>query len=84
MIRYICTLLLAGCATVVPVKMPFPKVAEQMTLNCPDLQTVADTETKLSVLLQTVGANYAQYYQCSELVKAWNTWYIENKKISEE
>ena len=84
MIKYIAILLLAGCATAVPVKQVFPSVPEELLKPCPSLTIIETQEIKLSELLNIVSANYSKYYQCSNVLEAWTTWYKENKKISEE
>ena len=37
-----------------------------------------------SRLLETVTENYGQYYELREIVKGWQDWYKEQKKIFEE
>lgn len=84
MIKYIAVLLLAGCATAVPVKQSFPRVPEELLKPCPALTTIETPEIKLSELMNIISANYTKYYLCSNVHTAWIDWYTENKKISEE
>jgi hypothetical protein len=46
------------------------------------INTITGTsEVKISGLLNTVNDNNATYYKVVEIVKAWQSWYKENKKI---
>jgi len=84
MIKYIVVLLLAGCAATVPVKQAFPTAPPELLKLCPSLTTIDTPEVKLSELLNVVSANYTKYYECSNILEAWISWYNQNKKISEE
>jgi len=84
MIKYIVVLLLTGCAATVPVKQAFPTAPAELLKPCPALTTIDTPEVKLSELLSVVSANYTKYYECSNVLETWITWYYENKKISEE
>ena len=72
-------LLLTGCVAT-PVAREFPAVPASFTTACAALIDVPATD-KLSVVLDTVTRNYAQYQECSIRVDAWNQWYNEQKKI---
>lgn len=76
------TVLLAGCTTV-PVQQPFPQPVAELMTACPDLQLLDPKTTQLSVVVQTVSNNYAQYQECRIRVDAWIQWYKEQKKISD-
>jgi hypothetical protein len=46
------------------------------------INTITGTsEVKIAGLLNTVNDNNATYYKIVEIVKAWQLWYKENKKI---
>jgi hypothetical protein len=72
-------LFLTGCVAT-PVTREFPAVPAGLTTACDALVLVPTTD-RLSVVLTTVVKNYAQYQECSIRVDAWNTWYVEQKKI---
>lgn len=74
---------LAGCATGVPIKRSFPDTPEALKQPCPDLQTVAEDNTKLSELMIVVTSNYKEYNNCQIKVESWLEWYQEQKKIFE-
>ena len=42
------------------------------------------SNVEASRLLETVTENYGQYYELREIVKGWQDWYKEQKKIFEE
>lgn len=67
----------------VPVERKFPPVNEEINADCPDLKTVPEDNTKLSVLLDTVSENYSRYHSCRVKVQGWIQWYEEQKKIFE-
>ncbi len=77
-------LALAGCSTVVPVKMSFPQVPEELKKSCPALKEVDPATTKLTEVLKVVTANYGQYNECQVNLDAWIQWYDSQKKIFEE
>lgn len=77
-------LALAGCSTVVPVKMSFPQVPEELKKSCPALKEVDPETTKLTEVLKVVTANYGQYHECQVNLDAWIQWYDSQKKIFEE
>lgn len=75
--------LLTGCFKTIPVKQSFPDVPEELKVACPDLKSVADNETQLSKIIDTVVENYAQYEQCRNKVDAWIEWHKLQKQINE-
>lgn len=77
------SIFLLGCTTTVPVTRKFPEIPSQLATNCPELIQVP-ANTSISGLTKTITENYGQYYQCSDLVKNWNIWYTEQKKLYEE
>jgi hypothetical protein len=80
------TILLTGCSIFqkpIPVKMSFPDAPEEMKIACPDLKSVPENETKLSVIVDTVVQNYGQYEQCRNKVDAWIEWHKLQKQINE-
>lgn len=73
---------LSACVSV-PVERTFPKAPEEITVACPDLQTVPAGTTQLSIVLETIIANYGQYQLCQAKSDTWIQWYNEQKKIFE-
>jgi hypothetical protein len=78
------SLLLAGCATTVPVKPFFPNIPDSLKESCPELLLIPEGTEKLSEVLTVVTANYGEYHICRSRVDAWIKWYNEQKKIYEE
>lgn len=76
--------LLTGCLETVPVKRNFPQVPDELKEVCPDLTLVADNETKLSAVLDTIVQNYAKYHECQIKVDLWIDWYKQQKQIFED
>lgn len=76
-------LVLTGCTTVVPVKMSFPQVPEDLKEGCPALKETPET-TKLTDVLKVVTTNYGQYHECQIKTDAWIQWYDSQKKIFED
>ena len=76
-------LLLTAC-TSVPVERKFPGIPEGLKQPCPDLQTVAQDNTKLSELMIVVTSNYKEYHTCQIKVESWLEWYNTQKKIFED
>jgi hypothetical protein len=76
------SLLISACTTTpVPANIPeFPAIGDKLTYKCPDLAVAPESE-QLSTLLETVIKNYGEYHKCRAIVDAWNTWYVEQKKI---
>ena len=77
-------IMLAGCATSVPVKMNFPQVPEDLLQACPSLKTVDPSTTKLSDVISVVSENYGTYQECKIKVDFWVQWYNSQKKIFED
>jgi hypothetical protein len=48
---------------------------------CPDLALVDPTTDKLSVVVDVVTDNYAQYQYCQVKVGGWIKWYNTQKDI---
>ena len=76
-------IMLAGCATSVPVKMSFPNVPEDLLKSCPVLKSTEANTTKLSEVITVVSENYGLYHECSGKVDDWTQWYKTQKKIFE-
>jgi hypothetical protein len=78
----ICTcILLAGCATGVPVMMTFPEVPAELKSACPDLGRVDPKTDKLSDVLTVVTDNYTLYHECRLKIDSWIDWYATQKNI---
>ena len=73
---------LSACVSV-PVERKFPKAPEELMTACPDLQTIPEGTTQLSVVLESVTTNYGQYQLCQAKTSTWIDWYNEQKKIFE-
>lgn len=76
-------LLLAGCATPVPVAMKFPSTPPDLLITCAELDKVKPDEERLSELMKVVTKNYSQYHECRLKVEAWIEWYKKQKEISD-
>jgi hypothetical protein len=75
------SLLLAGCATVVPVTGTFPDAPSDIVLvRCPQLQKIAE-DARLSDITKTITVNYSTYYECAVKTDAWIEWYQKQKII---
>lgn len=77
------SLLLAGCAKPVPVKMDFPLAPASLLKKCEDLKQIEPKANGVPIteLLKTVVENYTLYHECSNKVEGWNEWYNNMKKI---
>ena len=75
-------LALSACVSV-PVERKFPKAPEELMTACPNLQTIPDGTTQLSVVVEAVTTNYGQYQLCQTKTSTWIDWYNEQKKIFE-
>ena len=76
-------LLLAGCATPVPISAKFPDAPGKGAMEpCPQLQKLNDG-AKLSDVATTVTINYGTYYGCAVKSDTWIEWYNVQKKIFE-
>jgi hypothetical protein len=74
---------LAGCETVVPVQRNFPKIPEELSVNCGDLNEVPEDTTKLSDTLKVIVGNYGKYHECRVRMDAWIKWYKDQRIIFE-
>jgi PBP1b-binding outer membrane lipoprotein LpoB len=74
------TLLLAGCATAVPVKQRFPEAPKPLLEQCQSLKTVPEG-AQLSELTKIVVDNYMQYHICSGNNSSWIEWYTTQQQI---
>ena len=77
----IMSLLLAGCATPVPVTMKFPAAPKDLQVTCPDLDKVDPNTVQLSEVMKVVTKNYGTYYECKAKIDNWIKWYNEQKAI---
>ena len=71
---------LSACVSV-PVERKFPRAPEELMAACPDLKTIPEGTTQLSVVVEAVTANYGQYQLCQTKNDTWIEWYNEQKKI---
>ena len=74
---------LAGCSTVVPVKVKFPEAPVELLQQCTPLTETKPT-TKLSDVISVVAENYSKYHECSLKNNTWIDWYNAQKKLFEE
>jgi hypothetical protein len=78
------TLLLTGCATIVPVTQTWPEAPGQLAMEpCPQLQKLPDA-AQLSDVAKTITNNYTSYYECAVKLDAWQTWYHQQQLIFKE
>lgn len=75
--------MVVGCSTMVPVKNKFPTVPEVL-LQPPVALAEASESEKLSDFLLTVTDNYAIAYSNSNRLLAWQSWYLEQRKVFDE
>jgi starvation-inducible outer membrane lipoprotein len=78
----IVALSLSACVSV-PVERKFPKAPDELMAACPDLQTIPAETTQLSVVVDTVSANYGKYQLCQAKTNTWVDWYNKQKDIFE-
>ena len=71
---------LSACVSV-PVERKFPNAPEELLTACPDLKTIPVGTTQLSVVVDSVVANYGQYRECQAKTDSWIEWYTKQKKI---
>lgn len=82
-IALLLTVVLAGCATSVPVTAKFPDPPGRNALvACPDLQKLQN-DAKLSDVARTVTVNYGTYYECAVKGDTWIEWYHIQRAIFE-
>lgn len=79
----LCSVLCLSACVSVPVERNFPKVPDDLTTSCPDLQLVPAGTTQLSTVLESITTNYGQYQLCQAKTDTWIQWYNEQKKIFE-
>ena len=77
------TLLLAGCATSVPVSPKFPDAPQVLKERCENLRKIEGDKVAITEMLKVVIHNYSLYYECSTKVEGWQEWYNTQKKIYE-
>ena len=75
-------LTLSACVSI-PVERKFPKAPEELMVACPDLKIIPVGTTQLSVVADTVVANYGQYQLCQAKTNTWVDWYNKQKDIFE-
>jgi hypothetical protein len=71
---------LSACVSV-PVERKFPKPPDELMSACAELQTVPAGTTQLSLVVETVVANYGQYQWCQTKTNTWIDWYNRQKEI---
>ena len=76
-------LLLAGCATPVPVAPKFPEAPQALKEKCESLRKIEGDKVAITEMLKVVIQNYSLYYECSTKVEGWQEWYDAQKKIYE-
>lgn len=79
-----CSIILTGCSATIPVKQKFPEAPEILMQKCSALETIDEPKVLLSQLMKTVTRNYMKYHNCKDLAEAWQDWYKDQKKISED
>ena len=77
-------IVLAGCATPVPVKRSFPDAVPELKEKCPPLQLIEGNNVSITDMLKIIVKNYGSYYECSNKLDGWNEWYSRQKKLFEE
>lgn len=78
------TLVISGCSATVPVKQKFPEAPQMLLEQCPPLDQIKEDQVLFSEFLKTVTSNYTKYHNCAKMIEAWQNWYTEQKKISDE
>jgi hypothetical protein len=76
--------LISGCSTTVPVKQKFPDTPAVLMEKCPPLDKIEGDAVVFSEFLKVVTGNYTKYHTCAKMLEAWQLWYTEQKKISDE
>lgn len=76
-------LFLAGCSTA-PVKHVLPSLPEELSTQCSKLNSIHESEEKLSELLKVVNRNYGLYYECMIRHESLVEWYNKQKKIHDD
>lgn len=74
-------LILPGCSTTVPLKMPFPEVPANLLEPASNLQALPEDKKTLSDLIDNANENFGTYYQLKAKYEAWQEWYNSQKTI---
>jgi hypothetical protein len=77
-------IMLAGCQTVVPVTMGFPEAPATLMEPAEKLSPLKKDKVELSDIIENANDNAGKYYKLREKYRAWQEWYTEQKKISED
>ncbi len=80
-IAIIMIMMLSGC--VVPVTQKFPKAPDSLLAPTTELIIVPHGSTP-TVIVETVNENYSIYHETAARLRAWQTWYTDQKKIFEK
>lgn len=80
LIALVIPLILAGCATAVPVARSFPAAPDELMDNCLPFEEVPEGTTKLSEVMQVVSRNYASAHECRSKAEGWQDWYRRQKQ----
>ena len=75
---------LTGCSTVVPVTMKFPDAPETLMEPAEKLSTLKKDKVELSDIIENANENAGKYYKLREKYRAWQEWYTEQKKITND
>ena len=76
-------LILPGCSTTVPLKMPFPEAPANLLEPASNLQPLGQDKKTLADLIDNANENYGTYYQLKSKYEAWQEWYNSQKTIYE-
>ena len=76
-------LILPGCFTTAPVKMPWPEVPSNLLEPASNLQPLPEDKKTLTDLIENANENFGTYYQIKSKYEAWQEWYNSQKKIYE-
>jgi hypothetical protein len=82
------SLLVAGCATPVPITPKFPEPysigVQKEKPKCQDLAIQEGDDIPITDLLKTIVNNYKLYHQCADYVNGWNKWYEQQRENFEQ
>jgi hypothetical protein len=76
-------LMLPGCSTTVPLKMPWPTVPPSLMEPASDLKPLSADKKTLTDLIENANDNYSSYYTLKEKYNNWIEWYNMQKSIYE-
>ena len=76
-------LILPGCSTTVPLKMPWPEAPANLLEPASNLQPLPEDKKTLTDLIENANENFGTYYQLKSKYEAWQEWYNSQKKIYE-